>query len=299
MPQKKKEQRWSVEKRLEFIDFRLFWEGQINRSDIMNQFDVSVPQASNDLSKYQEAAPKNLHYDFKVKKYFSTDSFKPAFINPDADSYFRQLRDDMLALKSNPAPWLSYEPEYDIVQMPKRNIDPDILRVVSESIKEQKTLKVLYQSMSAEEPVWREISPHAFAFDGMRWHTRAFCHKDDDYKDFLLSRIQETGDFVNDKWPTQPDEKWNTYFRLSLTTHPDLGKSKAKAVALDYDMTEGRLDLNIRLALLYYYLRRFGLYPSCDGSEMPANEQHVVVANKAATKKALAKAQTIKKKEAA
>lgn len=299
MPQKKKEQRWSVEKRLEFIDFRLFWEGQINRSDIMNQFDVSVPQASNDLSKYQEAAPKNLHYDFKVKKYFSTDSFKPAFITPDADSYFRQLRDDMLALKSNPAPWLSYEPEYDIVQMPKRNIDPDILRVVSESIKEQKTLKVLYQSMNGEEPVWREISPHAFAFDGMRWHTRAFCHKDDDYKDFLLSRIQKTGDFVNDEWPTQPDEKWNTYFTLSLTTHPDLGKSQAKAVALDYDMTEGRLDLNIRLALLYYYLRRFGLYPSCDGSEMPANEQHVVVANKAATKKALAKAQTIKKKEAA
>ena len=38
--------RWGVEKRLEFIEFRLFWEGGINRADIMERFGVSVPQAS-------------------------------------------------------------------------------------------------------------------------------------------------------------------------------------------------------------------------------------------------------------
>ena len=167
MTQKKKEQRWSVEKRLEFIDFRLFWEGQINRVDITEQFGVSVPQASNDLSKYQEAAPNNLNYDHREKKYFTSDSFKPVFIKPNADSYFRQLRDDMLALKSNPVPWLSYEPAHDIVQMPKRNIDLNVLRSVSESIKESKSLNILYQSMSKQEPAWRSISPHAFAFDAL------------------------------------------------------------------------------------------------------------------------------------
>ena len=299
MPQKKKEQRWSVEKRLEFIDFRLFWEGQINRSDIMEQFGVSVPQASNDLSKYQEAAPKNLNYDHRVKKYFSSDSFKPAFITPDADSYFRQLRDDMLALKSNPVPWLSYEPDHDIVQMPKRNIDPNILRVVSDSIKEQTTLEIFYQSMSSEEPAWRMISPHAFAFDGMRWHARAFCHKGHIYKDFLLSRIQETGKIVEGENPTEPDEVWNTYFTLTLKPHPKLTDSQAKAVAIDYDMTDMQLDMNIRLALLYYYLRRLGLHQDCDGEELPSREQHIVVANKAATRKALEKAQQNQKKEAA
>lgn len=291
MPQKKKEQRWSVEKRLEFIDFRLFWEGQINRSDIMDQFDVSVPQASNDLSKYQEAAPKNLHYDFKVKKYFSTDSFKPAFITPDADSYFRQLRDDMLALKSNAAPWLSYEPEYDIVQMPKRNIDPDILRVMSESIKRGKALEIFYQSMSSEEPAWRTISPHAFAFDGMRWHTRAFCHTGNIYKDFLLSRVQKTGEIVDEKNPTEPDKIWNTYFTLTLQPHPQLTESQAKAVAIDYDMVDKQLNMNIRLALLYYYLRRLGLHQDCNGEELPPREQHIVVANKVETREALKMAQ--------
>ena len=42
--------RWGVEQRLEFIEFRLFWEGGINRGDIIEIFGVSVPQASKDLT---------------------------------------------------------------------------------------------------------------------------------------------------------------------------------------------------------------------------------------------------------
>lgn len=290
MSSKKKEQRWSVEKRLEFIDFRLFWEGQINRSDIMEQFGVSVPQASNDLSKYQEMAPNNLRYDFKVKKYFSSDSFKSAFIKPNTDSYFRQLREDMVALKANPEPWLSFQPDHDIVQMPKRNIDPDILCTLSDSIKERKVLEIYYQSMSSEKPTWRKISPHAYAFDGMRWHARAFCYKDSIYKDFLLSRIQRTGKAIKEKHLPESDEIWNTYFTLILKPHPKLTKSQAKAVAMDYEMDNDKLGLKVRLALLYYYLRRLGLQ-DCDGENLNPKEQHVVVANKAETKKALDKAQ--------
>ena len=39
------ELRWGVEQRLEFIEFRLFWEGHVNRSDVMEQFGLSVNQA--------------------------------------------------------------------------------------------------------------------------------------------------------------------------------------------------------------------------------------------------------------
>ena len=45
--------RWGQERRLEFIDFRLYWEGRINRSDLIDFFGISVPQASLDLAKYQ------------------------------------------------------------------------------------------------------------------------------------------------------------------------------------------------------------------------------------------------------
>lgn len=39
-----------VERRLEFIDFRLFWEGGVNCSDIIDMFDMSVPYTSKDLT---------------------------------------------------------------------------------------------------------------------------------------------------------------------------------------------------------------------------------------------------------
>ena len=60
--------RWGVEQRLEFIEFRLFWEGSINRADIVDFFGVSVPQASKDLTLYQERAPGNLEYDTRGKR---------------------------------------------------------------------------------------------------------------------------------------------------------------------------------------------------------------------------------------
>lgn len=38
--------RWELERRLEFIEYRLFWEGGSNRSDLVDEVGVSVPQAS-------------------------------------------------------------------------------------------------------------------------------------------------------------------------------------------------------------------------------------------------------------
>ena len=49
MGEERAELRWGIEQRLEFIEFRLFWEGHVNRSDLMDQFGVSVNQASTDL----------------------------------------------------------------------------------------------------------------------------------------------------------------------------------------------------------------------------------------------------------
>src|ERR1700733_12182164 len=84
--------RRGVKERLEFIDFRLFWEGRINRSDIMERFDISTPQASKDLSLYESLAPGNLVYDVSAKRYLASSSFAPRLIEPNSDSFLIQLR---------------------------------------------------------------------------------------------------------------------------------------------------------------------------------------------------------------
>ena len=69
--------RWGQERRLAFIDFRLRWEGRINRSDLTDFFGISVPQASLDISRYMEFAPQNLQYDRSARVYLATPEFRP------------------------------------------------------------------------------------------------------------------------------------------------------------------------------------------------------------------------------
>ncbi|TGR23476.1 hypothetical protein EN845_20255 [Mesorhizobium sp. M8A.F.Ca.ET.202.01.1.1] len=43
---------WSVQQRLEFIEYRLFWAGRVNRGGLMGQIGFSVNQASTDVNRY-------------------------------------------------------------------------------------------------------------------------------------------------------------------------------------------------------------------------------------------------------
>src|SRR4051794_35530028 len=84
--------RWSVERRLEFIDFRLYWAGRINRGDLIEFFGISMPQASADISQYTELAEGNMDYDKTQKTYVATSRFKPRFFKPSAEAYLSQLQ---------------------------------------------------------------------------------------------------------------------------------------------------------------------------------------------------------------
>jgi predicted DNA-binding transcriptional regulator YafY len=82
--------------------------------------------------------------------------------------------------------WISFFPDYAATPIPARGVDPEVLRELLSAIQEKSALQITYQSMSQPEPTARWIEPHALAFDGFRWHARAFCQKDKVFKDFLL-----------------------------------------------------------------------------------------------------------------
>jgi hypothetical protein len=73
--------RWAIEQRLCFIEHTLQTAGTINRADIMEQFRVSLPQASTDLGQYNKLAPKNMDYDLSAKRYVRARKFKAIFKN--------------------------------------------------------------------------------------------------------------------------------------------------------------------------------------------------------------------------
>ena len=228
--------RWGVERRLEFIEFRLFWEGGVNRSDIVDEFGVSVPQASKDLSLYQEHARANIEYDRSQKRYFASERFKPAFISLDADAYLGRLCSaspiDSDLLPDSRTTQVAAEQ----MPVPQRRIIPDILRAMLTCVRDGCSIEILYQSMSANrpDPVWRRISPHAFSNDGLRWHTRAFCHIDQKFKDFILSRCLSTRSSSEPGALPADDCMWQRYFSVVLCPNPKLSPSQQAVIAQDF-----------------------------------------------------------------
>ena len=66
---------WAAERRLDYIDFRLVTDGTIRRSDIIDTFGVSMPQASVDLNRFLVLYPKAMAYDKSAKQYVARKGF--------------------------------------------------------------------------------------------------------------------------------------------------------------------------------------------------------------------------------
>lgn len=285
-----KDLKWGVERRLEFIEFSLYWEGGVNRADIVEQFGVSVPQASKDLSLYQDKAADNIYYDRSQKRYLTSEKFDPKFIVLDATAYLRQLNSATCQSNGMKADWVSQTTSADLLPIPQRHIDPDILRLLLEAVRTKQSIKILYQSTSASrpDPEWRRVSPHSFASDGLRWHTRAFCHQSNKFKDFILSRCMGADELAKSKEGQSSDVFWERYFNVILQPNPQLSENQQRVIALDYEMGQNQVEVPVRYALLYYFSKRLRL----DVAEQfdDPREVPVIVKNREAFETAMSEA---------
>jgi WYL domain len=269
---------WSVEQRLEFIDFRLFWEGHVNRADLVNYFGVSVPQASGDLTQYQEQAKDNALYDKTRKTYVAGPKFKPVFFEPSADEYLAQLRLIQSELLAEEEAWAVRLSSYSIVPILRRRLDAGMLRRVLEAIRSNSSIEVFYQSFSHPEPRWRWVSPHALGFDGSRWHARAWCHTHHDFRDFVLARFLEVRGAGSATSDPASDKGWHDEVTLRFGPHPSLKDGRRRAIELDYGMTVGVAEISTRVCLSSYLERHLGL--DLDPSQLPPERQQIVLVNR-------------------
>ncbi len=273
--------RWGVEKRLTFIEFRLFWEGGINRADIIGQFGVSVPQASKDLRLYAENAPGNLVYDKSAKRYLAADDFAPVFLRPESDSYLAQLQTEANPEGTPQESWLSSAPDYGVMPIPYRRIDAYILRRIVGAASENLSIEIRYQSMNPERPLplWRRVTPHAFGNDGLRWHVRAYCHIDEKFKDFILSRCLDVRSEGRAGRQSGTDTYWVERLAVTIMPNPQLNEDQRKVIARDFRMENDRISIPVRKALLYYFQKRLRLDVSGELDE--PHETPIVISNRA------------------
>lgn len=271
--------KWGIEQRLEFIEFRVFWEDGVNRADIIERFKVSVPQASKDLTHYREIAPENLRYDASLKRYFASETFNPRYLKPDASDYLMQMAAKDLAPYAASQSWVAQPLAFATIPLPKRMIDPAMLRQLLGVIRAGQSVEIRYQSLNPDKPKpqWRRITPHAFCFDGMRWHARAFCHDNRDFRDFMLPRIIGLRAEAEPGLSAVKDHTWHETYKIKLKPHPGFSDEQKRAVASDYGMKDGEFEVPMRLAMLFYFMKHQRL--DYKEHQRSPQQQHLVMAD--------------------
>lgn len=258
--------KWSQERRLEFVDYRLQWEGQLNRSDLMDVFGISVPQASLDIARYMELAPENMRYDRSARVYLAGKRFKSAFNTGDPGRYLNDLLGLVSGLGSKDSSFIGWIPPVAVAPIPTRVIPVGTLVCLLRAIRNGQTIIADYQSMSKPAPSRRLLAPHAIAFDGFRWHARAYCFARKDFRDFVLARMLAVELDGTSAIDSTLDTQWSNSVNLVLIPHPHLSESRRRVVELDYGMVEGEAIVRCRQALLFYMLKHLGFNQPQGGS---------------------------------
>ena len=270
--------RWSIERRLAFIEERLFWLGHVNRTDLVRRFGVSMSQASGDIARYLAMDPQGVAYDKRAKRYAAEQDFEPVLARPDARRFLGELRLVDLGILSPEDTLLGALPPFDATPVPERAIDPSVLRVILNAIREKRAIDTLYQSMTRPNPSRRVIEPHALAHDGFRWHARAFDRETGMFRDFVLGRLGRPKLAGPALSVAHQDDDWQSLVPLLIAPHPKLTPAQARAIAVDYRIKGRSLRLEVRRALLFYALKRLGLDVKEDAR--PPHEQHITLLNR-------------------
>ena len=254
--------------RLRAIELLAYWEGRLVTKRLTSWFGISRQQASSDIKRYLNIHnPGSLYHDPGVKGYVPQVNFRPVLTTGHINEYL-----DMISglVSNSVAMTLETEDHLAAVQLPDRTVRPEIVREILKACRAQSSIKILYASMM--NPVWGErvISPHTLVYTGFRWHVRAYCHTRNEYRDFILSRIDRTPKPAKELSPDpSQDSLWEEHILLTLVPNPKLNDSQKALVEKDFGMPDGRLQISVRKALAHYTLHR---YQAAINVEDQANE---------------------------
>ena len=247
--------------RLAYIDFRLYFFGEIGRPDLIERFGVAPAGTTRDLALYREIAPQNITFDGSNKIYRIGQAFSPLF------DHASQRVLSALALGFGDGVNGATQPLLPC-ESPTALSNPrmDVLAPVSRAIHAKRPVAIRYHSMSSGESE-RVIVPFALVDTGLRWHIRAFDRKSGEFRDFVVTRIEAPT--LLDEEPQaneRPDNdiQWTRIVELELVPHPD--QPRPEITEMDYSMQGGVLRMKLRAATAGYILRKWSVDCSPDHS---------------------------------
>ncbi len=244
---------WASRERLRTVERALWWRGWVGRRDLMELYGISAAQASGDLQRYLEMNPGSMLYHTSRKRYEAAPGGRWVLTEPVFEEGLAAFFSGGIRIFPGQ---IGDGDAVAGVGLPDRKASPEIARGLSIAALANHEVEVDYLSVTSGKAGWRVIAPHAFGHDGYRWHARAWCAENGDYRDFVISRMKRI------KWPRPlsvgdlpPDEDWGTMETIRLKPHRKLSAQARRAIELDYGIpNDGELTLQVRRAMKNYLL---------------------------------------------
>ena len=245
--------------RLAYIDFRLYFMGEIGRPELTSRFGVAPSGATRDLALYREIVPHNIEFDGNHKIYRISKTFVPLFNH----THQRVLSALSLGFGDGPnndaQPMLACE-----VPSPISNPPMEVLAPICRALHAKRAVAIRYHSLKDDE-LERVIVPFALIDSGLGWHVRAFDRKTREFRNFVITRIAEP--IILDDGPKigerpEDDIQWTRIVEIELVPHPD--KPKPEITLRDYGFNSDTLVLKLRAATVGYTLKKWGVDCSPD-----------------------------------
>lgn len=242
----------SARERMAHIDFTLLFKGEAVRADLTDRFNITGAQATKDFSLYRQLFPNNIEYDAKLRVHKRGEHFTPVFeydVLRTLSTISQGYGDGFIGTITHAIP----------CESPYHLNKPSLAIVakITEALYKNQALEISYVSTTSGEST-REIVPHTLVDNGLRWHVRAYDRKNNQFRDFVLTRFK-SAQLVQDSTPSESelkseDRQWNRFIELELQPHPQY-EGRSKFIEMDYGMVNGFLKIEIRAATAGYLLR--------------------------------------------
>lgn len=247
------------QQRLLLLEAILLWEGRLNNARLRELFDLSSVRSSEWIRELREQHPSWTAWNSKTRSYYATQEVYRVGRNADLRKQGDAVSlSQYLALvgiphaapnsPSNRTIWGAF-PELSVPS-------PRIFALLSEAIRAHSAIEITYRSMREPSPHQRIISPHSLIRAGRRWHARAFCSINQDFRDYALGRISDAKILgTGSERAEKDDEAWMTKVRVRLVAHPDLTPEQESLIRFEYfNNTAARVD-SCRGALVGYFIQ--------------------------------------------
>lgn len=247
--------------RLAYIDFRLYFFGEIGRPDLASRFGIAPAGATRDIALYREIAPHNIEFDGSSKVYRISQQFLPIFEHAPQRVLSSLSQGFGEGVSGVSQPFLPCESPTAL-----SNPKMDVLSSICRAIYAKRPVAIRYHSMSSGESK-RVIVPFALVDTGLRWHVRAFDRKSEEFRDFVITRIEAPTLIDEEPNPNERldnDIQWTRIVEMDFVPHPRL--SRPEIIRMDYGMKDGTIRMRVRAAVAGYMLLRWSVDCSSDHS---------------------------------